>query len=171
PVRISAAQAGVAVRHGPGGDELRLELRDVPLGPLGTLDVAEFVVTEKRDGATVDRHVRIEGSIAWHDLPGPVGVPVRVPEPAGVHARAVLVWEEDVTGTSRIVVQLSAEIEDLSSLLSFVPADYRPQIEQAELDVEIVYPSAGAFSAASASAPLSGSASISATVLLPMLPT
>ncbi|MEZ5407538.1 MAG: hypothetical protein R2761_05885 [Acidimicrobiales bacterium] len=171
PLQISAAQVAIAVRHSPGLDELRVELNDVPLGPLGTLDAIELVVSDKRAGATIERRVQLEGSIAWDDLRGRLDLPAGVPEPAGGHAHFVLSWDEDATGARRVIVRLSAGIDDLESLVSFVPTGFRPQIEQADLNVEIVYPSAAAFTATSASAPLSGSASISMIVRLPMLPT
>ncbi len=163
PVRITAGTVSAALGHHRDGDELRVALRDVALGPLGTLDTAELVLTQTPTG----RSIRFEASVAWDDLRGRLDLPPGMPEPAGGRATVDVGWADD----GHVVVRLAAEIEDLSSLLTVVPTAYRPQIEAAALAVTIDYPDAAAFGAASASEPLTGAAAIGVTIRLPMLST
>ncbi|MGB7981427.1 MAG: hypothetical protein WCF36_11620 [Candidatus Nanopelagicales bacterium] len=161
PVRVTAGRVSAVLERHRDGEELRVALRDVALGPLGTLDTAELVLTQTPTG----RSIRFEASVAWDDLRGRLDLPPGVPEPAGGRASVDVGWADD----GHVVVRVAAEIEDLSSLLSVVPTAYRPQIEAAALAVTIDYPDEAAFGAASASAPLTGSVAIAVTVRLPML--
>jgi hypothetical protein len=171
PIGISLGSAALALAHAAAHDELRATLGRLALGPLGTVDEVTLILAEDRDATAVRRHVRLEGTMSWADLRGRLTLPPGLPAPAGGRARAVLDWDDTGTGGARVTVRIAATVDDVGGPWDFLPAPYRPVIEEATLDVELVYPDAAAFGAASASDPLTGSASVSVVVRLPVLAT
>ncbi|MCH8562449.1 hypothetical protein LTI14_04325 [Nesterenkonia sp. YGD6] len=159
------------LQHQADGDELRLSVEGADLGPLGYVERVALVITEWRDGGQVGRDIRAEATLLWQNLKARLGLPPLLPTPTdSTVVQASITWFDDPSsGLRRMNVQLGAHVADVAQLWSFLPSSWRPQVEEARLEAEIVYTDPDARIAASANDPLSGSGSVSVVVRLPML--
>lgn len=171
PVHVDVSSAQVSLTHQDDHDELRVQLAGVVLGPLGTVESAELVISEREQDGTVLRRVFVETTASWQDLHARLSLPEQLPLPPDDATVTVLVdWEQDTAADGhRLRVRFGADATGADSLWGFVPAAYRPQVEEVRLHVDVSYASAAEFSSAGTGSSLSGEASVELAFRLPPL--
>ena len=170
PVRIGAGQAEFTLAHEPGRDELRLELRDIALGPLGTVERAELVASDLTVDGTHTRELAIEAAVPWQTLRPRLAVPVGFPDlPSEGEVVAALSWRDDGTGGRLLVLRLDAELKDVHSLWPFVPPDWRPAVERFRFGFEATYADIAQFQGAPTDGTVSGAIFADVDLRLPDL--
>ena len=81
PLDLTVASIRIHLAHTPADDELRLDLENVSLSPLGTLETATLVISDHRDQAGTSRQVYLEAEMSWADLSSRLAIPDQFPAP------------------------------------------------------------------------------------------
>ncbi len=173
PIELGVASAAVAFARDVDGDNLRLSLKDVELGPLGTLEFVDLVVERRRDEAGTSATVYLESVLSWQDLQSRIALPSQFPAPPDdAEIRVRIEWRDDAeTGQRTMLLRLAAEASGVDNLWAFVPQAYRPRVHEASLVLEISYSSVADFSAGTTSEALSGALAAELVLELPDLQT
>lgn len=170
PLTLSIESAEIELSHNAQQDELRLELRQIQLGPLGIVELAKLMVAEQRLSGQSQRRVYLETTLDWHDLRSRLSIPTNFPAPPDDgRVQITLSWEQDPAGATKLKLSIAAELVDVDNLWAFLPADLRPEVRRASLDLSMEYSSPGDFANASQTDAFSGQMNASLEVRFPQL--
>lgn len=169
PLQLRVGASSLLFAHTEARDELRLQLSDVPLGPLGVVDLAEMLVVEERTPAGTTRFVSLQTTLRWGDLRPRLALPGFFPAPPDAeYVTARLAWRDDEASGERVLeLRLSAAVRNVDRLWSFVPAAFRPEVPRATLTLDLVYRSSDEFAGAATTGGLAGALSIDLELRLP----
>lgn len=149
PVRADVRVTQAALRW-----KLALEFRDVGIGPLGQVDVAELHVelVPVAEGAWDAASVVLGAELIWSDLAEriaaddwPSGTP-RPPDDARV--RGEVTWDDP-----RVELALLVAGDDTADVWRFLPAAWRPMTRRVELALSASFAGGAEFAAAGTSPP------------------
>ena len=174
PLQLDAGTAFVQVRQEQHLHEVRLQLTDVDLGPLGTVDLADLLIVDKEEGGQTKRSVHLEAEFAWQDFRQRLNLdqlPDQFPlPPDDAQVSVFLSWEDNGAGGYTLVLRFAAELSDLGEVWSFIPEDFRPEVRNVRFTFEATYASAAAFQNASTSDTFSGNVAVEMELRLPQFP-
>jgi len=172
PLHLQVGLTSLSFAHSEARDELRLHLSDVPLGPLGAVDLAELIVIEQRSAAGASRFVSVETRLHWRDLRGRLSLPDFFPTPPDAEqVTARITWRDDpATGQQVLELRLSAALRNVDQLWAFVPDSLRPEVRRAALTLDLVYTSAADFAGGATTDTLTGALGAELELRLPELP-
>ncbi|MDJ0767630.1 MAG: hypothetical protein QNJ12_02510 [Ilumatobacter sp.] len=183
---IDVASARAAFRHVGGHDRVEVELVDVELGQLGTVDRAELLVAGHRvddpddaggddgDGGYLLDEVAIAAEFRWDEISHLIPIDdfdIDIPDDG--HIAATITWRstETDTGTdTQVVVELRTGVSHLDDLWSFLPDDFRPEAVDIESFFRLTYRSVDAFTGGASTADTDVEIELSAKVRLRLPP-
>jgi hypothetical protein len=174
PLQLDTESAFVRITQDQQLKEVHLQLTDVELGPLGTIELAELSITDKEEGEQHERAVHLQAKLAWKDLQARLNLdplPDHFPlPPDDALVTALLNWEDNGTGGHKLVLRFVAELSDLGSVWSFIPEGFRPEVRHVRFTFEASYANAAAFQNASSSDTFNGDAAVEMELRLPEFP-
>lgn len=172
PIQLTIGQASIALSHNDQFTAFNLELLDVPLGPLGTVENATLHYTQLANGQL---SLQLSTQLTWADLRHRLsldaiadidGFPM---PPDDGEITAFLSWIGQDNGGYQLVLRFSTEVTGLHNLWSFIPNAYQPQVNQFNFIFEATYETAE-FQSATTDDTFAGKISVEAQVKLPDLP-
>jgi hypothetical protein len=142
------------------GDDtsVSVALRDVGLGPLGTLAAASFDVrftTEENGNPHVDSF-GIRANLVWGDVAAQLGfgdLPPNLPRPSDdAEVTASLQWDDD----GGLTLTLDASAGDTTQAFGFLPAPFRPEVRSVSFGFRASFLDAADFFTAQSGDPIAG---------------
>jgi len=176
---LSIPEATASISHDPTNDALSIELKHVPFGALGTVELAKLVLATSTDEAGATRtEATMECEVAWSDVRDRLHIPAAFPAPPeDGTVKAKLRWVEGRSGERLVVLHLETKLNHAEQLWPFVPESVRPEVRRFALTADITYTSGSDAGSAATTGKLAGSggsqAAIAAAIELrvPPLPT
>ena len=123
----------IFLSHNETHDTFSLELQNVRLGELGSVDKAALFIEfiDNPDSSEKDFTFRIETKLSWQTLRDNLKLD-QLPDffplpPDDGEITAFLTW-----GNNAWQLRFSADVEDVDSMWRFVPEQYRPEVKHAK---------------------------------------
>ena len=137
---------------------LSVALRDVGLGPLGTLAVASFDVrfsSDENDSPHLDSF-GIRATLVWRDVTAQLGfanLPPNLPLPSDeAEVTASVQWDDE----GGLTLTLDASAGDVTNAFAFLPAPFRPEVRSVSFGFRASFADAADFFTGQPGDPIAG---------------
>lgn len=142
-LNLTIGDTSLALRYRPRQMDLELLLGEVALAEIGSVRDARLQLQASHDGnGFAPDHFLLQGTILWSDLSSQVElaqIPDNFPLPPD---DAELTLEVTWNGP-QMHFRLKAELEDVDSLWRFLPQAQRPEVDEAEVTIDLMVDGSG----------------------------
>ena len=139
---VNVTTAILKLEHRAMGDTYRLQVAQVEIENIGIIDESELVIVTRRED---DNTIALDSfewvtTVIWSDIANKVflsEVPDQFPLPPDDARLTLTARWEDEDGEMKMKLSLKAELENVDSLWRFIPADQRPEVAKASIDIDL----------------------------------